>query len=213
GWIDGVAILIAVLIVALVTASNDYSKELQFRALEKTSEETNQTMVLRDGTTQMIHPEELVVGDVVVLKPGDGIPADGLLYAGEGVKSNESGLTGEPDDLTKKADVDCFLYSSCTLTEVSQSADCKMLVHSVGEQSQWGKIRATLVSDPSETPLQLKLNHMAKLIGYVGVAFAVLTFVALIVMIWAKHDGEEITTHVVEAFIIAVTIIVVAIPE
>ena len=54
---------------------------------------------------------------------------------------------------------------SCTLTEVSQSADCKMLVHSVGEQSQWGKIRATLVSEPSETPLQLKLNHMAKLIG------------------------------------------------
>eukprot|EP00904_Undaria_pinnatifida_P005265 jgi/Undpi1/1869/HiC_scaffold_12.g05256.m1 len=213
GWIDGVAILIAVLIVALVTASNDYSKELQFRALEKTSEETNQTMVLRDGTTQLIHPEELVVGDVVVMKPGDGIPADGLLFAGEGVKSNESGLTGEPDDLTKRADADCFLYSSCTLTEVSQSADCKMLVHSVGEQSQWGKIRATLVSEPSETPLQLKLNHMAKLIGYVGVAFAVLTFVALMVMIWAKHDGEEITQHVVEAFIIAVTIIVVAIPE
>ena len=40
-----------------------------------------------------------------------------------------------------------------------------------------------------------------------------LTFVALMVMIWAKHDGEEITQHVVEAFIIAVTIIVVAIPE
>ncbi|CAN0237611.1 unnamed protein product, partial [Hapterophycus canaliculatus] len=49
GWIDGVAILMAVLIVALVTAGNDYSKELQFRALEKTSEEGNRSMVLRDG--------------------------------------------------------------------------------------------------------------------------------------------------------------------
>ncbi|CAN0572240.1 unnamed protein product, partial [Ectocarpus sp. 12 AP-2014] len=77
------------------------------------------------------HPEELVVGDVVVMKPGDGIPADGLLFAGEGVKSNESGLTGEPDDLTKRAEADCFLYSSCMLTEVGQSADCKMMVHSV----------------------------------------------------------------------------------
>lgn len=54
GWIDGVAILIAVLIVALVTASNDYSKELQFRALEKTSEETNRALVLRDGGTVLV---------------------------------------------------------------------------------------------------------------------------------------------------------------
>lgn len=49
GWIEGVAILIAVFIVAIVTAGNDYSKELQFRALEKTSEEDNRAMVLRDG--------------------------------------------------------------------------------------------------------------------------------------------------------------------
>lgn len=48
------AILVAVVIVALVTASNDYSKELQFRALEKTSEETNRTLVLRDGVTVLV---------------------------------------------------------------------------------------------------------------------------------------------------------------
>eukprot|EP00752_Nemacystus_decipiens_P003489 g3222.t1 len=213
GWIDGVAILIAVLIVALVTAGNDYSKELQFRALEKTSEEGHRSMVLRDGVSQLVHPQELVVGDVVVMKPGDGIPADGLLFAGEGVKSNESGLTGEPDDLTKKAEADCFLFSSCTLTEVGQSADCKMMVHSVGEQSQWGQIRANLVSEPQQTPLQQKLDLMAKQIGYVGVFFAVATFTALMVMIWAKHDGQDVAEHVVEAFIIAVTIVVVAIPE
>jgi Cation transporter/ATPase, N-terminus len=55
GWIEGVAILIAVLIVALVTAANDYSKELQFRALEKTSEETERAMVLRNGETMQVH--------------------------------------------------------------------------------------------------------------------------------------------------------------
>lgn len=54
GWIDGVAILMAVLIVALVTAGNDYSKELQFRALEKTSEEGNRAMALRDGVEQLV---------------------------------------------------------------------------------------------------------------------------------------------------------------
>lgn len=58
GWIDGVAILIAVLIVALVTAGNDYSKELQFRALEKTSEEGHRAMVLRDGISQLVRAEK-----------------------------------------------------------------------------------------------------------------------------------------------------------
>lgn len=48
------AILIAVLIVALVTAGNDYSKELQFRALEKSSGEGDRAMVLRDGGSQLV---------------------------------------------------------------------------------------------------------------------------------------------------------------
>lgn len=59
----------------------------------------------------------------------------------------------------------CYSDRSCTLTEVGQSADCKMMVHSVGESSQWGQIRANLVSDPQQTPLQHKLDRMAKLIG------------------------------------------------
>lgn len=49
--------------------------------------------------------------------------------------------------------------------------------------------------------------------SYVGVFFAVATFIALMVMVWARHDGEDIVEHVVAAFIISVTIIVVAIPE
>lgn len=66
-----------------------------------------------------IHPDELVVGDVVLLKAGDAIPADGIIFDGEGVKSNESGLTGEPDDLEKRPDgSNPFLYSSCLITEV-----------------------------------------------------------------------------------------------
>ena len=49
--------------------------------------------------------------------------------------------------------------------------------------------------------------------SYVGVFFAVATFTALMVMIWARHDGQDVAEHVVAAFIIAVTIVVVAIPE
>jgi P-type Ca2+ transporter type 2C len=140
-----------------------------------------------------VHPDELVVGDIVLLKAGDSIPADGIIFEGEGVKANESGLTGEPDDLAKKPDgSNPFLYSSCLITEVGNSSDAKVLVTAVGMRSEWGKIRATLVTEPSETPLQLKLDLMATLIGYVGVGFAVGTFIVLIIMIWARHGGRDI---------------------
>ncbi|KAG5188374.1 hypothetical protein JKP88DRAFT_304841 [Tribonema minus] len=214
GWIEGTAILIAVFIVAIVTATNDYSKELQFRALEKTSEESERALVLRNGETLQIHPDELVIGDVVLLKAGDSIPADGIIFEGEGVKCNESGLTGEPDDLEKRPDgSNPFLFSSCLVTEVGNSSDAKIVVTGVGTHSEWGKIRATLTSEPSETPLQQKLDVMATLIGYVGVGFAVATFIVLVIMIWARHGGQDILQGFVDAFIIAVTIIVVAIPE
>jgi Ca2+-transporting ATPase len=214
GWIEGCAILIAVIIVALVTAGNDYSKELQFRALEKTSEEAERTLVLRDGESEVIHPDDVVVGDVILLKAGDMIPADGIIFDGNGVKSNESGLTGEPDDLEKNAaGRNPFMFSSCLVTEVGNSSDAKVLVTGVGTHSEWGKIRATLVTEPSQTPLQQKLDKMASLIGYIGAAFAAATFIVLIIMIWVRHDGEDVLNHVIEAFIIGVTIIVVAIPE
>ncbi|KAG5190998.1 hypothetical protein JKP88DRAFT_296915 [Tribonema minus] len=214
GWIEGTAILIAVLIVAFVTAGNDYSKELQFRALEKSSEESERALVLRHGETLQCHPDELVVGDVVMLKAGDSIPADGIIFEGEGVRSNESGLTGEPDDLDKRPDgKNPFVFSSCLITEVGNSSDAKILVTAVGERSEWGKIRATLTSEPTETPLQVKLDAMATMIGYVGVGFAVCTFVVLVIMIWARHGGQDVLQRIVEAFIICVTIIVVAIPE
>ena len=142
---------------------------------------------------QQVHPDELVVGDVVMLKAGNSIPADGIIFEGEGVKSNESGLTGEPDDLPKKPDGDNpFLFSSCLITEVGNSSDAKVLVTGVGVKSEWGKIRSTLASEPAETPLQLKLNDMATLIGYVGVGFAVATFIVLIIMIWARHGGKNV---------------------
>jgi len=70
GWIEGTAILIAVLIVAFVSAGNNYSKELQFRSLEKSSQRDERTSVLRGGVIERINPAEVVVGDILVLQVG-----------------------------------------------------------------------------------------------------------------------------------------------
>lgn len=220
GWIEGTAIMIAILIVATVTASNNYNKELQFRALEATSKKDERVFIKRAGELKFVNPEEIVVGDLIKLKAGDGIPADGILVEGEGVKANESSLTGEPDDLAKHSSKDPFLLSSSLLTDQGTSPEIFMLVIAVGGRSQWGKIRANLVQETTMTPLQEKLEHAAKFVGKVGTFTSIATFLALVVMIWKppgeplRHpDGQHITAELVEAFIIAVTIIVVAIPE
>ena len=95
---------------AVVTATNDYNKELQFRQLEANAGEDDRCTCIRNGEVVRINPTELVVGDVISLKTGDGIPADGIMFDGSGVKCNESALTGEPDDLRKVSNL--VIYKS-----------------------------------------------------------------------------------------------------
>ncbi|RYG67308.1 hypothetical protein EON64_07730 [archaeon] len=162
GWIEGTAIFIAIFLVSNISAGNDYSKQLQFRALEHSSANDERTSVMRGGVVERINPKDVVVGDILVLQAGDSIPADCVLIDRSVVKSNESSLTGEPDDLKKQKDKDCFLLSSCLITE---GEDCKALVIGIGTHSQWGKIKANLVSEAVNTPLQDKLEDMATMVS------------------------------------------------
>ena len=77
------------------------------------------------------------------------------------VLSNESSLTGEPDDLKKSKDKDCFLLSACLLTEGEES---RALAIGIGPFSQWGKIKSNLVTEAVNTPLQDKLEDMTTLV-------------------------------------------------
>ena len=87
------------------------------------------------------------------------IPADCIICTQNEIKSNESGLTGESDDLKKSLEGDCFLLSSCLITE---GEEIRAVVIGIGLNSQWGKIKANLVSEATNTPLQDKLEVMAE---------------------------------------------------
>lgn len=116
-------------------------------------------------------------------------------------------MTGEPHQLKKSKESDPFLLSSCTITEAEE---VKMMVFGIGPYSQWGRIRANLIEDATTTPLQDKLDDMAMSIGYVGTIAAVMTFIVMFIYIFVHND--PIVGGIVHAFIIAVTIVVVAIP-
>ena len=110
-WIEGVAILIAVIVVVLVTAINDWSKEKQFRELQSKIQTDSRVSVIREGQPIDVTTKELVVGDVVRVKYGDILSADGLLLQNNGLKIDESTMTGESDSVNKSPENDPVLLA------------------------------------------------------------------------------------------------------
>ncbi|KAL0223577.1 hypothetical protein P9112_002967 [Eukaryota sp. TZLM1-RC] len=215
GWIEGTAILIAVVIVGLVTATNDYKKQLQFMSLSK-KQQDKEVKVVRNGEIVNISIEELVVGDLVKIGVGDILATDGLLIRGQDVKCDESSMTGESDEI-KKHPVKCpFLLSGCPVS----SGTGLMVITAVGQRSQSGKMSmqiAAQAEENSKTPLETKLEGLAVLIGKAGLFFATLTMVILSIKYFfdwpSEADFWEHSAQFVDIFIIGVTIVVVAVPE
>ncbi|XP_053270688.1 plasma membrane calcium-transporting ATPase 1a isoform X1 [Pleuronectes platessa] len=136
GWIEGVAILLSVICVVLVTAFNDWSKEKQFRGLQSRIEQEQKFTVVRGGQVIQIPVAEIVVGDIAQIKYGDLLPADGVLIQGNDLKIDESSLTGESDHVKKTQEKDPMLLSGTHVMEGSG----KMVVTAVGVNSQTGII-------------------------------------------------------------------------
>jgi len=182
GSFEGLGILISIFIVVLVTAVSDYRQSLQFRDLDKEKKKIF-VQVTRNGRRQKVSMSDLVVGDIVNLSIGDLVPADGIFISGYSLLINESSLTGESEPVSVGRDKP-FLLSG---TKV-QDGSGKMLVTTVGMRIGWGKLLATLTEGgEDETPLQVKLNGVATIIGKIGLAFAVVTFVVLTLRMTVTH--------------------------
>ncbi|KAG1366906.1 calcium-transporting ATPase 10, plasma membrane-type [Cocos nucifera] len=213
---DGLGIVASILLVVFVTAMSDYRQSLQFKDLDKEKKKIS-IQVMRDGFRQKMSIYDLLPGDIVHLAIGDQVPADGLFISGFSVLIDESSLTGESEPVIVNKE-NPFLLSG---TKV-QDGSCIMLVTAVGMRTQWGKLMATLSEGgDDETPLQVKLNGVATIIGKIGLFFAVVTFAVLAegqirckildgsYLSWSGDDALEL----LEFFAIAVTIVVVAVPE
>lgn len=212
GCVEGFAILTSVLLVAAITATQEHDKETKFQELNIVSEDVR-IAVQRAGAILTISASQVVVGDVVRLEAGDQVPADGIFLSGSDVHADESGLTGEPEEVAKSAAAaQRYLFSGSRLT----SGCCLVLVVAVGPNSEWGRVKAGLDTESTNTPLQESLETLAEQIGYAGMAFAAATFLALL-STWyftpVAERTEGLFETVLGAFIIAVTIVVVAIPE
>ncbi|KAK4520697.1 Ras- protein RABG3f [Mucor velutinosus] len=100
-WVEGVAIIVAILLVVLVGSVNDYQKEKQFRKLNAKKED-RAVKATREATVSMISVHDIQVGDILHLEPGDIVPVDGIFIEGHNLKCDESAATGESDAVRKQ---------------------------------------------------------------------------------------------------------------
>jgi len=221
GWFEGCAILVAVVIVLNVAAVNDLQKDKQFRDLDAKNAQRN-VKVLRGGRVEEVMVDFLLVGDVVKMEAGDMTPADGIYLEGSNVEMDESTLTGE-SDVMKKSVKRPFMISGSTMS----SGECTMVVIGVGEHSLQGLMMKQLDQEVQPTPLQLKLEVLATQISKLGFVVALICFIAMVVthmVEWAQgngtvsEDGQKEWAYsnfkdLLEYFIVAITVLVVAIPE
>ncbi|KAL5149447.1 Calcium-transporting ATPase 8, plasma membrane-type [Glycine soja] len=223
GWYDGGSIAFAVILVILVTAISDYKQSLQFQDLNEHKRNIH-LEVIRDGRRVEISIYDVVVGDVIPLNIGNQVPADGVLITGHSLAIDESSMTGESKIVEKNSN-DPFLISGCKVADGSGT----MLVTAVGINTEWGLLMTSISEDNGEeTPLQVRLNGLTTLIGIVGLFVAVVVLMVLLARYFSGHtrnpDGSvqfiagktkvgDAIDGVIKIFTVAVTIVVIAVPE
>jgi len=252
-WIEGAAILLSVAIVVLVNVFNDMKKEREFQRLNDLAEAGKKICIVRDGVTKDdASIEDVMVGDLIVLKSGMEVAGDGYVTEGFSLQLDESSMTGETKPMVKDSIENCLKKKQDLIKERGPGkighhdipspiilAGTKvlagtghMIVINVGKNSAIGKIKDIMNSGEEElTPLQLKLEKIARDIGWFGLTSACVIFVALMLRFviensiyndpkyqedrigWGNRKAIEHVNDVLQYLLISITVLVVAIPE
>ncbi len=221
--VESFGILLAVFLATFLSFINEYRAGKEFDILNRINDVTL-VKVYRNGTVTQVPKNELVVGDVVIVTQGDEIPADGKLLDTMELSVNESSLNGESvasrkthvpvTDFAGTYSPNC-IYRGTTVTE----GDGVMEVTAVGDSTEIGKTaRQAVELTGIKTPLNRQLDKLSGVIGKIGFIVAGLTFAALVIRDYALGILTfsltlDNLTLLLSFFMIAVTLIVVAVPE
>lgn len=227
-YAETIGIFFAIFLATGIGFYFEYDANKKFDLLNAVGEETPVT-VRRNGKVQEVPRKEVVVGDIVVLNTGEEVPADGVLLEAISLQVNESNLTGElmVNKTTDKASFDDeATYPSNEVMRGTTVTDGHgtMQVKQVGDATEIGKVATQATEAGSEeTPLNIQLSKLAKFIEKVGFTIAALTFVVFtgkdlyqylsVTDITGWHEWLHIARIVLKYFMMAVTLIVVAVPE
>ncbi len=208
---EGLLIFLIVFVNAIIGVVQEQKAEDALTALAKSTEPF--ATVVRDGKTQKVKVHELVVGDIILLKAGNQVPADIRIFESQNLKCNESSLTGESHSVSKKSttllkkniplsDQENICFSGTSVT----SGSGKGIVVAVGKDTELGKIAKILGTQIKEkTPLEKNIDKIGKVLT-IGILFIV-SIVFLIQVLFNKNISA------MQALLTAVALAVAAIPE
>ena len=232
-----IGIVISVLLVTGISAKTEIASDNEYRKL-KDSTKKEVCKVHRDGKVVEVEINELVVGDLVIIQSGDKIPADGYLYQGE-LRVDNSALNGEAEECRKVAVSDFKAYKELAMTAdvtgdtfvdahslfrgaVVFNGEGIMEITKVGMKTMMGAMAEDMADDEVESPLKVKLAKLASQIsmfGYIGSVVIALALLAHKVIIaggfadYFANGGVMVFKDVLEAIMLAVVIVVMAVPE
>lgn len=227
-YAETIGIIAAILLATGIGFYFEYDASKKFDLLNAVNEETL-VKVIRNGRVQEIPRKDVVVGDIIVLETGEEIPADGELLEAISLQINESNLTGEPvvSKTTVEADFDEeATYASNKVMRGTTVVDGHgtMRVLCVGDDTEIGKVARQSTEQSTEpTPLNIQLTKLANLIGKIGFSVAGLAFAIFFIKdVLLHYDFSSFHTFAdwlpalkatLQYFMMAVTLIVVAVPE
>ena len=210
GVADAVVILIVVVLNAIMGVFQEAKAEEAIDALKSMA--SPDAKVRRDGQVHTIKSFELVPGDIVQLEAGDVVPADIRLVEASSLKVEEAALTGESVPVEKEiidlsgqeAGIGDRLNMAFSSTNITYGRAVGV-VTSTGMDTEVGHIATMLASTEAQlTPLQRDQNNLGKVLTYMIIAIAILTFAVGVFV-----QGEE----VLHMLLIAISLAVAAIPE
>jgi Ca2+-transporting ATPase len=195
-YIDSVVILTAVLVNTCLGFFQEFKAEKSLFALQQLI--IPHSWVVRDGKEQYLESHQLVPQDLVVLKTGDKVPADGVIIEGVELFVNEAILTGESEPLRKKMQSEVFMGT------VVVAGRGKMLVARTGMGTKMGQIAATLQkTETEETPLQRQIKNFSHK----------LVFFIVIISLFVFFNGFLKGQNFEQIFTLSVAVAVSAVPE
>ena len=224
--LESAGIIIAIILATMVSFLNERKAGKEFDILNKISDEAPVKALRQkengESAVVLIPKSEVVVGDYIILNLGDEVPADGTVVQAVDLKVNESSLNGESKPSNKKAEPVLEYKTAYSPNKVYRGTTVSegegtMLVETVGDSTEIGKTaRAAAETTGVQTPLSRQLAKLGKQIGWVGIIVSGLVFIALLV--YEFHNGLDLSStegisHLITMFMLAVTLIVMAVPE
>ena len=225
-YFETIGIVLAVLVASLISAISEYGSNKAFQRMQEESSRIK-VLVKRDGKTKEITIDEIVKNDILILAPGNKVPADGILIKGK-LSVDESSLNGETKEVYKEyidninlATEKNRVYRGTTIYD----GEALVLVTKIGMDTLYGKMAKVLTEEEDASPLKLRLTNLAKIISRIGYIAAILIAVAyLFSKIFIINNfnltiiRETITLNkffslILEALTLAVSVLVMSVPE